>query len=415
MFFKDASPKRTDQPSHAPSQGKLRGGLKRALGYAAGLLPGVGMVFYRQKLKTEAEVEYLERMREMDTRAVNRIANSKSLDELYRLTCLDIARDLGFDNVRILRVESNGELKLVGKTWISGESERDASELTHTIAHGDGHITSICYFEKKIIHMKINEGDVVVYGITTENSELKRILLELPDEVRAKILANAREQRIGEKIAVPLRDRGIVIGVIAADNRTSQLRVDDKVISSLHYRALIAFPVIKSFEESRIDALTGVPNKRYYDEISTKLFARAKRKGEPLSLIVFDLDKFKGINDAHGHAIGDIALKHFAALVTAKIRESDEFVRYGGEEFVLMLPGTNLHEAVKVADELRKGIEQTPADLGSNLFLKFTVSAGVAELCAEDSCVADLFARADAALKQAKEKGRNRVEAIKAG
>jgi len=402
--------KRTANRGASTKASESKERLRRIAGYALGILPFAGMAFYREKLKHERKTRYLEKMREADANALKRIRNAKGLDELYRVVCEDIMRDMKLDNVRILRVENNGAERLVGKMWVSLDGEHPAAELSHEIRSGDGHISSICYFEKRTIHLRITPSGVEVYRIGNA-SGTDREALPLSEGEAGAILANARGPGISEKIAVPLLDRDVVIGVIVADNRSTGSPVDGRTIESLEYRALYASPVIKSIEETVTDTLTEIPNRRYYEAVGGRLFAAAKRAGKPLSLVVFDIDKFKEINDTYNHDMGDIALKHFARLVNERIRESDEFVRYGGEEFVLLLPETGLEEAKVIAEKLRMALDGMPAELNPHLLLKFTVSAGVASVWDEDERLGDVFKRADGALKRAKENGRNRVEA----
>lgn len=156
------------------------------------------------------------------------------------------------------------------------------------------------------------------------------------------------------------------------------------------------------------DTLTGIYNRRKLFEIMTTELYRATRYGVPLSIALFDLDHFKVVNDTHGHAAGDACLVAFVELIKGAIRQSDVFARLGGEEFVLLLPETRVHEAKLLTDKLR-GLTaemEIPYD-GQTLGL--TVSAGVTTVSNKDAAVDDLFDRADAALYQAKDEGRNRV------
>ena len=162
----------------------------------------------------------------------------------------------------------------------------------------------------------------------------------------------------------------------------------------------------KKLEEmAHIDALTGAYNRRYFYEISKKLVSFTKREKTPLSLVMFDIDLFKNINDSYGHDIGDQVLKVFVTKIKNNIRESDVFVRYGGEEFILLLPNTDLEHAMDITEKLRKTIEDC------NVFndVRFTVSAGVSSFVSYTGNLEYLIKRADEALYKAKNMGRNRV------
>lgn len=156
------------------------------------------------------------------------------------------------------------------------------------------------------------------------------------------------------------------------------------------------------------DILTGLYNRRGYFELGEKEIARSRRYGEPLSAIMFDLDHFKKFNDTYGHATGDIVLKGVAERCTAQLRNIDIFGRYGGEEFSVLLPGTNLAGAGVVAERMRDTVNSSvlESDQGA---LTVSISLGVAELKPNTVGMEALLNDADKALYRAKELGRNRV------
>lgn len=154
------------------------------------------------------------------------------------------------------------------------------------------------------------------------------------------------------------------------------------------------------------DALTGIANRLGYEERMRQEHARWNRHGRPLSLVVFDIDFFKAINDQYGHQAGDRVLVTVAEQMSSQIRQSDFFARYGGEEFVLLLPETALDEARALADKLRQDIERCRFRY-ADAPVPVTISCGVAEFRAGDEPQA-VFERADAALYNAKRSGRNR-------
>lgn len=152
--------------------------------------------------------------------------------------------------------------------------------------------------------------------------------------------------------------------------------------------------------ESRTDALTGVVNRRGVDERLGDEFARARRFDHPLTLLLIDLDDFKAINDRHGHAAGDRALRVTARLIQQSTRAIDTTGRFGGEEFLVILPETTTTGAQVVAERIRSSVERSgPA----------TVSIGVASLDATVHVGSELVARADTALYHAKRTGKNRI------
>ena len=156
------------------------------------------------------------------------------------------------------------------------------------------------------------------------------------------------------------------------------------------------------------DVLTGIPNRQAYEEHLASEIARCKRYGTPLAMVVWDVDKFKTINDNYGHAGGDRVLKVVAELLSSRVRETDFVARYGGEEFVMLMPETTAESAMQVANKLRSDIEQTPFHFHDTR-VAVTISAGVAQYH-QDEMVTSLFERADAALYAAKDAGRNQVK-----
>jgi len=155
------------------------------------------------------------------------------------------------------------------------------------------------------------------------------------------------------------------------------------------------------------DGLTGAHNKRYFHETLEREASRSKRYSRNVSLILFDIDHFKKVNDTYGHIAGDSLLCQLAALVRANIRREDIFARVGGEEFAIIVPETAAEEARAVAEKIRGLIEATEM-VFDTIAIPVTVSLGVAGLAPNESAEA-LYAKADALLYRAKQSGRNRV------
>lgn len=161
--------------------------------------------------------------------------------------------------------------------------------------------------------------------------------------------------------------------------------------------------------EANTDKHTGCFNKGYFNNKITLEVNKCKVTGEPLSLIIFDLDHFKKLNDNYGHDAGDFVLKEMAQLIrTNGIREQDVFARYGGEEFVILLPKTNLKQSFEIAERLRKLIESKEF-MYDGKRLPVTASIGVADYRQGVVTGTDLFKRADEAVYKSKEGGRNQV------
>jgi diguanylate cyclase (GGDEF)-like protein len=157
-----------------------------------------------------------------------------------------------------------------------------------------------------------------------------------------------------------------------------------------------------------IDHLTQVHSRKYFEDELEREFWRARRHGRPLSLIVFDVDSFKDVNDEHGHLVGDAVLREVAQLALGRVRRHDVVARYGGDEFVVLMPETTLENALHLANELCPSIAAHPIAFQSAR-LSASTSMGVAKLHDGDTAPRDLFRRADTALLTAKRAGRNCV------
>jgi diguanylate cyclase (GGDEF)-like protein len=164
-----------------------------------------------------------------------------------------------------------------------------------------------------------------------------------------------------------------------------------------------------------LDPLTGAYNRRVFHEIAERELARARRAGQPLSIIVLDIDHFRAVNEKHGNRVGDEVLTQLAAVLRGALRQEDMLVRYGGEEFLVLLPEVPGPGAVVVAGRLRKAAESAKIQVGQ-LDIPLTVSVGVsARLDEGPESIEGLLARADEALGLAKQRGRNRVVALSLG
>ncbi len=161
-------------------------------------------------------------------------------------------------------------------------------------------------------------------------------------------------------------------------------------------------------KEANFDHLTGLLNRRAFAMLAGKSVANCRRYKEPLSLLTFDIDHFKLINDTYGHDIGDKALQHISQIIKNSVRESDAVARFGGEEFVVLLPKTNEANAQLLAEKVRNKIETGPLTLEQTV-INMTASCGVSEFYSSETNVGETLKRADEGLYKAKSQGRNRV------
>lgn len=186
-----------------------------------------------------------------------------------------------------------------------------------------------------------------------------------------------------------------------------QLELLEKMLCVLVYPLRNCLMYREALRSALQDDLTGLGNRAAYDKSLAREIELAHRQHTPLSLVILDIDNFKAINDAYGHHSGDHALKTLSETIALSLRRYDMAFRFGGEEFVLLLSNTDIHDAQIVAERLRQAVSETLCHDGKNGF-GFTVSLGIAELQSDEQAY-HLFERADIALYQAKQTGRNMV------
>ena len=178
---------------------------------------------------------------------------------------------------------------------------------------------------------------------------------------------------------------------------------DEVFLSIINNISLQKFETDKLYQLAFIDTLTGIYNRRKFNEILEREYQRTKRYHVPLCGLFFDIDHFKSVNDTHGHDTGDIVLKTLAQEVKQHIRESDFFARWGGEEFIILLPESDIDQVQVVAENLRIAISNTPFPKVKNI----SISIGITKL-KENERIKSFLKRLDNALYIAKKEGRNR-------
>jgi diguanylate cyclase len=241
------------------------------------------------------------------------------------------------------------------------------------------------------------------------------ILEDEVDEVRSIINSKNDLGELGHSISQHL---GLIMTAMQEyrteeDTRESALTAQlADMQKKLHEMESLAEVAQQAIEEQRKkamhDALTGLPNREAYDERLEQEVTRLKRYGNKLSLMVCDIDLFKRINDNYGHLAGDKVLKIIAKSLQVNIRDSDFIARFGGEEFVALMPETSKEEAKLVAEKLRQKIENSPFSFKKEP-VQITISFGISEF-AQDETADEVFSRADKALYEAKDNGRNQVK-----
>jgi len=224
-----------------------------------------------------------------------------------------------------------------------------------------------------------------------------RRVLETGETIESEernFLADTGDLKVYKSVKIPLRDQhDRIIGILGVSTDITEL-------NELREELL---------RQSRTDSLTGLFNRRFFLEVASRELARSRRYGEPLSVMLIDIDHFKHINDTHGHHAGDRVLCEMASLCAGQIRTSDVLARIGGEEFAVLLPNTVVEDGRKLAERLRTRVETTEHTGDWQGGIRHTISIGLAALGRDDGDFERLLMRADKALYRAKNEGRNRV------
>jgi diguanylate cyclase (GGDEF)-like protein len=254
------------------------------------------------------------------------------------------------------------------------------------------------------------KNDVLTEVIKTR----KRLLLNLPEGM---VVTSALLDFVPKQVCVePLLYHDVALGVVllasAKPLSDSSLHFLDLVNSSLAvaFRNSLTYDQLQQLAAN--DSLTGMFNRRFGMARLQEEYGRALRSGSPIGLCLFDLDHFKRVNDTYGHPMGDKVLAHVSKLIRGVLREGDVALRYGGEEFLIVLPGASLTDAFQIGDRIRRVVEETVFQHGSQN-LSLTISGGTSSWPDYDASSADALVRkADEALYRAKEGGRNQIIAL---
>jgi two-component system cell cycle response regulator len=262
-----------------------------------------------------------------------------------------------------------------------------------------------------LFHAAEGNYDLVIVSLGLQNFDGLRLCSQIRSLERTRnvpILAMAEADN-NERLV-----RGLEIGVNdylirPIDNNEMLARVRTQ-IKKKRYTERLRDNANKSIEMAITDALTGLNNRRYMETHLQSLIEQAAARGKPLAVLILDIDYFKSVNDTHGHDAGDDVLREFAVRIRKSIRNIDLACRYGGEEFVIVMPETDIAVATMVAERIRRRIATEPFSIQQGACkLEVTISIGIAALGSNSDTAAAILKRADTALYRAKNDGRNRV------
>ena len=218
-----------------------------------------------------------------------------------------------------------------------------------------------------------------------------------------------------ETHAVPIQYRGETMQLAITRDITERKSAEDELRQAkealMEANSELQTALIREHQLAYTDALTGINNRRHLYELAEHEFEIATRYRQQLSVIMFDIDYFKEINDTFGHAAGDQMLQEVTQVACAELRSTDVIGRYGGEEFVVVLPMTNAQQAYPLAERIRKGVERIRVSTEKG-DAAVTLSIGVVEIIhgAQNGSAENLIRHADKAMYTAKQAGRNRTE-----
>lgn len=395
----------------------------------------------------------------LDWKAVVQAPASEALGPLHRLQrqsilllCLGllVAVLLGFSSVRTVTAPVNklreaalavtggaletqvdvgqhdelGELAEAFNTMTRGLREREGLKMTLALSETlalkevlDKLLESLAravQYDEASALIKTRDGmDVVVTRGARGRDEAKQIMPSADHVQRAAATQRPALNEGRQMLALPLVQRGLVIGVVCLESQKPYDEPTVRLAFSLAQPAALAVENARLFDEvqrlATLDGLTNVCNRRHFMDLAQLQFETARRFGQPLAAVMLDVDHFKSVNDSHGHHVGDQVLRVLADRCRAELRNIDVLARYGGEEFAILLPGTARHAAaMTIAERIRRNIAGTPVDTDAGpIFV--TVSVGVAGMEGGVGGPNELLRRADSALYAAKQGGRNRV------
>jgi two-component system cell cycle response regulator len=317
------------------------------------------------------------------------------------------SRDIGIESPEREAVADSGR----GGRVLIVDDRKTSSERIATVLAGEHGVDVEADPHEALFRIAEGNYDLLIVSLGLENFDALRLCSQMRSLERTRnvpILAVAEPEENARMV------RGLEIGVndylVRPIDPNELLARARSQVRKRRYSERLRDNVQLSIEMAITDALTGLFNRRYMESHLATLIEQASARGKPLTALVLDIDYFKSINDAHGHDAGDDVLREFALRIKRSIRGIDLACRYGGEEFVVIMPETDMAVAAMVAERLRRRIAADPfAIQQGERRIAVTISIGIAALRGKADTSAALLKRADQALYRAKRDGRNRV------
>ena len=351
------------------------------------------------------------------TKPVDEVALITRVRNLVRLKVLNdemrmraaTRQELGILNDASRAIETG---KASGRVMVVDSATRSAQRLVEALCKE--HTASIVADPNQaLIQLAENPHDVALVSLDLDGADGLRLCSQIRSLERTRNLPIiVLVDHGGEARLIRALDMGINDYLKRPVDRNEMLARIRTQIKRKRYSDFLKASLEESVEQAITDALTGLHNRRYMETHLKRLTTEALHKGRTLSVLVADIDHFKSVNDTYGHDIGDVVLKEFARRLKRSVRGMDLACRLGGEEFVVIMPDTDIERACQVAERIRGQIASETFDIGkSRQPLKVTASVGVASLERPEDTAEVIFKRADQALYSAKRAGRNRVVA----
>ncbi|CAG1011022.1 MAG: PleD family two-component system response regulator [Rhizobiaceae bacterium] len=339
---------------------------------------------------------------------VRSLVRLKTLTDELRLRAAT-TRDIGIEELLGSRHPNDDQIP---KVLLIDEKEESARSIVQMLA-GGADLDVAADPHAAVFQAAEGAYECVIVTTEFETFDPLRLCSQLRSIDRTRslpiilIAGEGEDARIIRSLELGVND--YLVRPVDAHELLARLRTQ---VRRKRYNDHLRTSVTETIEMAVTDALTGLHNRRYLDSHLKTLFDRAVARRRPLSVMMTDLDRFKSINDTFGHDGGDDVLREFAARLRKNVRGIDLACRFGGEEFVVVMPDTDAAIAKMVAERIRAEIERTPFTVGADgRAVNVTISIGVSSLRHGPDRIEDLMKRADVALYEAKSNGRNRVVA----
>jgi two-component system, cell cycle response regulator len=337
---------------------------------------------------------------------VRSLARLKMMTDELRMRAVT-SKEIGLQNPEreaVMETGRNGRALIVDDRPSSYERLAATLSVEHTV---DVEVNP----SEALFRAAESDYDLIIVSLALKDFDGLRLCSQIRSLERTRnipILAIAEADNTAQLV------RGLEIGVndylLRPVDRNEMLARARTQIKKRRYTERLRDNVQTSIELAITDGLTGLFNRRYMETHLGTLVEQSAERGKPITVLVLDIDYFKAINDSYGHDAGDDVLRAFALRMRKATRNIDLACRYGGEEFVIVMPETDMAVATMVAERLRRRIASEPFAIQQGArHLEVTISIGIAALSAADDNAATILKRADRALYRAKRDGRNRV------